>query len=334
MQNAPPGMPNVFMLDIPGSAAAGSHGSIEAATGHRDRARDSLVGGRAADLGEWRARGEAGTAGVGPPVPANALGDHGGGRPRETEILSGAWWNGQSGSAAGLRIGRSGAHSAPESGHAARLERLGTHAALQAGVHRADRFRAHDGALRIHLQSRQPGWLAGHLLRQRPREAARRGGGAARGLREDADHHGDQHGGRAGDRAAGSGSDCPGGAFRFGVHHLGRRDHSGVERGRDALRPRARSGHPENAGRHAAACGGDLFGRVPGAGRGGGIARQRAGHRFHRIGGETPAEGGVPSRSGGRSVLHRADALVAVAAGWLASYRILGQKPLEVLRDE
>ena len=27
-------------------------------------------------------------------------------------------------------------------------------------------------------------------------------------------------------------------------------------------------------------------------------------------------------------------ALVAVAAGWLASYRILGQKPLEVLRDE
>jgi len=29
-----------------------------------------------------------------------------------------------------------------------------------------------------------------------------------------------------------------------------------------------------------------------------------------------------------------AEALVAVAAGWLASYRILGQKPLEVLRDE
>jgi putative ABC transport system permease protein len=27
-------------------------------------------------------------------------------------------------------------------------------------------------------------------------------------------------------------------------------------------------------------------------------------------------------------------ALVAVATGWLASYRILGQKPLEVLRDE
>ena len=27
-------------------------------------------------------------------------------------------------------------------------------------------------------------------------------------------------------------------------------------------------------------------------------------------------------------------ALVANAAGWLASYRILGQKPLEVLRDE
>jgi putative ABC transport system permease protein len=27
-------------------------------------------------------------------------------------------------------------------------------------------------------------------------------------------------------------------------------------------------------------------------------------------------------------------ALVAVAAGWLASYRILGRKPLEVLREE
>jgi putative ABC transport system permease protein len=27
-------------------------------------------------------------------------------------------------------------------------------------------------------------------------------------------------------------------------------------------------------------------------------------------------------------------ALVAIATGWLASYRILGQKPLEVLRDE
>ena len=29
-----------------------------------------------------------------------------------------------------------------------------------------------------------------------------------------------------------------------------------------------------------------------------------------------------------------ATALVANAAGWLASYRILGQKPLEVLREE
>jgi len=27
-------------------------------------------------------------------------------------------------------------------------------------------------------------------------------------------------------------------------------------------------------------------------------------------------------------------AAVAIAAGWLVSYRILGQKPLEVLRDE
>jgi len=29
-----------------------------------------------------------------------------------------------------------------------------------------------------------------------------------------------------------------------------------------------------------------------------------------------------------------ATALVATAAGWAASYRILGQKPLEVLREE
>jgi putative ABC transport system permease protein len=27
-------------------------------------------------------------------------------------------------------------------------------------------------------------------------------------------------------------------------------------------------------------------------------------------------------------------ALVAIVTGWLASYRILGQRPLEVLRDE
>ncbi|MEJ7606172.1 MAG: FtsX-like permease family protein [Bryobacteraceae bacterium] len=29
-----------------------------------------------------------------------------------------------------------------------------------------------------------------------------------------------------------------------------------------------------------------------------------------------------------------ATALIAAASGWLASYRMLGQKPLEVLRDE
>jgi putative ABC transport system permease protein len=29
-----------------------------------------------------------------------------------------------------------------------------------------------------------------------------------------------------------------------------------------------------------------------------------------------------------------AAALVAVAAGWIASFRVLGRKPLEILRDE
>jgi putative ABC transport system permease protein len=29
-----------------------------------------------------------------------------------------------------------------------------------------------------------------------------------------------------------------------------------------------------------------------------------------------------------------ATALIANAAGWMASFRILGQKPLEILRDE
>jgi putative ABC transport system permease protein len=27
-------------------------------------------------------------------------------------------------------------------------------------------------------------------------------------------------------------------------------------------------------------------------------------------------------------------AVIAIAAGWMASFRILGQKPLEILRDE
>ena len=40
--------------------------------------------------------------------------------------------------------------------------------------------------------------------------------------------------------------------FHFGVHHSGGRGDGGFERGRHAVPPHARSGDPENAGRHAA----------------------------------------------------------------------------------
>ena len=94
MQNAPPGMPNVFLLDIPGRAAPGAHGSVEAAEGRRDRARDSGSGGGAAHRRERRADREFGLAGFRPALPAHPLGDHAVAvKPAETEILSGAWWN-------------------------------------------------------------------------------------------------------------------------------------------------------------------------------------------------------------------------------------------------
>ena len=76
--------------------------------------------------------------------------------------------------------------------------------------------------------------------------------------------------------------------FISGVHDSGGGGDGGVERGRHALPAHARSGDPENAGRHAAAHRVDLLGGVSGAGNGGGRDGQPAGFRFRGAGAETP----------------------------------------------
>ena len=77
--------------------------------------------------------------------------------------------------------------------------------------------------------------------------------------------------------------------FISGVHHFGRRGDGGIERGRHAVPPHARGGDAENAGRHAAAHRVDLLGGVSGAGHGGGTDGQPAGRRVRGAGAQTPA---------------------------------------------
>ena len=78
-----------------------------------------------------------------------------------------------------------------------------------------------------------------------------------------------------------------------------------------------------------------LLGRVPDPGRRGRLDGEPAGVGILRAGAQPAVPGGdVPGGPAPNLVAIALTALVAVAAGWLASARILGRKPLEVLRGE
>ena len=181
-------------------------------------------------------------------------------------------------------------------GSAIDVDRRRTQHQRAGGLRAENGFAAHGRALRILLQSGHAGRVPGHLLRQPAGEARERGGAAARLLRELSHGDGDQCGRRDGHPAAGGGSDRAGDPVSLRLRGAGGRDHSGVSRGRHALPPGARSGDPEDAGRHAAAGGGNLFHRVPGAGNGGGPDGQRAGKRVRGGGAEAADAGGISLR--------------------------------------
>ena len=90
MQNAPPGMPNVFLLDIPAAQRQSLTDLLKRQKGIENRAGDSVIGGGAAHICEWRADREFGLAGIRPPLPAHPLGDQRGRSVRARRRFSAA----------------------------------------------------------------------------------------------------------------------------------------------------------------------------------------------------------------------------------------------------
>ena len=172
--SAPPGMPNVFLLDIPGPQRQAVSRLASGSSPASKQAPDVAVA-VAARI----------TAIDGTPIDNLPLRDFGrrflrtrsvtemDAKPPDTAILSGAWWR------PGDRdpqvcVNEEAAQILNlQAGHADRLEHLESHRAHARGVHRAHRIHPHDGALRVHLQPGPTGEFPGGLLRQRARAARR-----------------------------------------------------------------------------------------------------------------------------------------------------------------
>ena len=126
---------------------------------------------------------------------------------------------------------------------------------------------------------------------------------------------------------------------RGGPIHLAVCDSSGrgdliFERSGNTFPPHARSRDPENAGCDALAREPNFFGRVSGSRRGGRSDGHAAGQWIREPAAQALAGCGGLLAACAKSLAVAATALIANAAGWMASFRILGQKPLEILREE
>ena len=304
--SAPPGMPNVFLLDIPGAQRQAVSDLIQSQPGVT--AAPEVAEAVAARI----------TAIDGVPVENLPLRDFGRRflrtrsvtemetKPPETVILSGAWWTPGDRQPAGLPQRRGRPHPQHQGGRHDRLGHLEASRADARGVHPAHRIHPHDGAFRVHLQSRPACRPARHLLWQRARAARRRAGAAARDVPAIPHRDRGECGRRDADYRRCGGADCLGDPLHFGVHDSGRGCDGGLERGRLAVPPHARSGDSENAGSDAPPHRVDLLGGVSGAGRSGRPDGQPAGIGLLGAGVEAAAGYPVPCGRGGRDPDHPA----------------------------
>ena len=272
--SAPPGMPNVFLLDIPGPQRQTVADFIATQPGVT----------AAPDVAQAVAARIAAIDGV--PVeqlPLRAFGrrflrtrsvTEMESKPPETQILSGAWWRPGDRDPQACVTEEAARILHLKTGIGDRLGHLEAARADARGLHPAHRIHPHERAFRIHLQSRPAYRLARGLLRQRARAPARCALAAARHVPALPHRDGGQHGGRDADCGRRGGPHRAGDPLHFGVHHSGRRRDGGLQHCRHALPAHARSRDSENAGRHPEPHRVDLLGGVPGAGR----HRRRYGH--------------------------------------------------------
>ena len=171
--SAPPGMPNVFLLDIPGpqrqavTDLAAAQPGVTAApeVAMAVAARITAIDGRPIEsFASARYR---------PPFPAHPLGD-GNGRKAARNGNSERRMVASGDTRPQICVSEEAARDSARG--ARRADRLGYLAARRAharGLHRAHRIHPHDGALRVPLQPRPAQWIPRGVLRQRARAPAR-----------------------------------------------------------------------------------------------------------------------------------------------------------------
>ena len=170
--SAPPGMPNVFLLDIPANQRAALSELIQRQPGVKEAPEVAFAVAARITADRWASHRKPAAARFQPPLLRTRTVTSIDAMPPDTVSPRGRLVEARRSRAADLRQRGDRQDPQPQTRHAGRLEYLESQRAHPRGLHRTHRIHPHERPLRIPLQCRPARQSARGLLRQRTRPSA------------------------------------------------------------------------------------------------------------------------------------------------------------------